>query len=154
MGNLYGSEYWTYLLPRRVEPEATRSIVGNRLPIGAPEAREIGLVDAVFGGDSAEFALLAARAATDLATSADLDSRLALKRTRRREDEARRPLDAYREEEMRHMHLNFFGFDPSYHVARYNFVHRVPHSRTPLHLALHRRIGGAAAAGTAARNTP
>ena len=37
------------------------------------------------------------------------------------------------------MRLNFYGFDPSYHVARYSFVHRRPHSWTPLHLARHRR---------------
>jgi len=52
------------------------------------------------------------------------------------------------------MRLNFFGFDPSYHVARYNFVHRVPHSRTPLHLALHRRLKAAASAGAITRNPP
>ena len=39
------------------------------------------------------------------------------------------------------MKLNFFGFDPSYHVARYNFVYKVPRSRTPLWLATHRRRG-------------
>jgi putative two-component system hydrogenase maturation factor HypX/HoxX len=36
------------------------------------------------------------------------------------------------------MRLNFFGFDPSYHVARYNFIHKIPKSRTPLTLARHR----------------
>ena len=34
---------------------------------------------------------------------------------------------------------NAAGFDPSYHVARYHFVHRVPHAWTPLHLARHRQ---------------
>ena len=29
------------------------------------------------------------------------------------------------------MKLNFFGFDPSYHVARFHFVCKVPRSRTP-----------------------
>jgi putative two-component system hydrogenase maturation factor HypX/HoxX len=44
------------------------------------------------------------------------------------------------------MQLNFFGFDPSYHVARYNFVRKVPKSRTPVWLARHRdRLAGAAA---------
>ena len=37
------------------------------------------------------------------------------------------------------MRRNFYGFDPSYHVARSNFVHRVAPSWTPLHLAIHRR---------------
>jgi putative two-component system hydrogenase maturation factor HypX/HoxX len=36
------------------------------------------------------------------------------------------------------MHRNFYGFDPSYHVARHHFVHRKPHAWTPRHLALHR----------------
>jgi putative two-component system hydrogenase maturation factor HypX/HoxX len=39
------------------------------------------------------------------------------------------------------MRLNFYGFDPSYHVARYNFVYKVPKSRTPLTIARHRRKG-------------
>jgi hypothetical protein len=37
------------------------------------------------------------------------------------------------------MHRNFYGFDPSYHVARHHFVHRKPHAWTPRHLAPHRR---------------
>jgi hypothetical protein len=36
------------------------------------------------------------------------------------------------------MRLNFYGFDPSYHVARYNFIHKIAKSRTPLTLARHR----------------
>jgi putative two-component system hydrogenase maturation factor HypX/HoxX len=36
------------------------------------------------------------------------------------------------------MKLNFYGFDPSYHVARWNFIRKVPKSRTPLYLARHR----------------
>jgi hypothetical protein len=38
------------------------------------------------------------------------------------------------------MKLNFYGFDPSYHVARYKFVYRIAHAWTPLHLAHHRRL--------------
>ena len=50
MGNLYGSEYWTYRLPRRVGAEPTRDLMRQRLPMGAAEARRRGLVDEVFGG--------------------------------------------------------------------------------------------------------
>jgi putative two-component system hydrogenase maturation factor HypX/HoxX len=42
------------------------------------------------------------------------------------------------------MRMNFYGFDPSYHIARHRFVHRTPHAWTPLHLAQHRRLGFAA----------
>ena len=151
MGNLYGSEYWTYLLPRRAGIDGARTIMGNRLPLGAPEAMQAGLLDAVFGGDAADFAEQASRRALGLAAAPDLPARLQAKQTRRRQDEDQQSLAHYREEEMRHMRLNFFGFDPSYHVARYNFVHRVPQSRTPLHLALHRRIGAPGGIGATAR---
>jgi putative two-component system hydrogenase maturation factor HypX/HoxX len=50
----------------------------------------------------------------------------------------RKPLAAYRADELARMHRNFYGFDPSYHVARHHFVHRKPHAWTPRHLALHR----------------
>jgi putative two-component system hydrogenase maturation factor HypX/HoxX len=63
------------------------------------------------------------------------------KRARRAEEERVKPLERYREEELERMRLNFYGFDPSYYVARSNFVRKVPHSWTPRHLALHRRLG-------------
>ena len=49
MGNLYGSEYWTYLLPRRVGAEAADALTRGRLPMSAAQAAACGLVDAHFG---------------------------------------------------------------------------------------------------------
>jgi putative two-component system hydrogenase maturation factor HypX/HoxX len=141
MGNLFGSEYWTYLLPRRVDPENARAIVGNRLPIGVRRAKEVGLIDDHFGSDPAGFRAEAARRAAALAGDGELERRLDRKNRRRSADEAAKALEVYRAEELERMKLNFFGFDSSYHVARFNFVHKVPRSRTPLHLALHRRSG-------------
>jgi putative two-component system protein, hydrogenase maturation factor HypX/HoxX len=154
MGNLHGSEYWSYLLPRRVGTEGVHGIMGNRLPLGAREAQAAGLVDRVMGVDAADFARRVEIQARALAQDRELAARIDAKRQRRREDEAEKPLAAYREAEMAQMRLNFYGFDPSYHVARYNFVHRVPQSRTPLHLALHRRIGARTPAPGAARTNP
>ena len=138
MGNLYGSEYWTYLLPRRVGPGEARMIVDNRLPIGARRAARIGPVDDWFAGDPEAFGAEVLRRAAALASDTDFARLLAAKNARRAVEEARKPLDAYRDEELARMKLNFFGFDPSYHVARYNFVHKVARSRTPLYLAIHR----------------
>ncbi len=140
MGNLYGSEYWTYLLPRRVSPQRVRSIVDNRLPIGAEQAVRLGMVDAHFGASREAFMAKVRLRAGALAGAPDFAARLAARNARRAQDEAVKPLASYREEELRHMKLNFYGFDPSYHVARYNFVAKVPRSRTPPHLALHRRL--------------
>ncbi len=57
---------------------------------------------------------------------------------RREAHEAVKPLSQYRSEELAEMRRNFYGPDPSYHVARYNFVCKVPKSRTPRSLARHR----------------
>ncbi|MGZ8260332.1 MAG: hydrogenase maturation protein [Caldimonas sp.] len=139
MGNLHGSEYWTYLLPRRLRATSADAVMGHRLPIGARRAAELGLVDAVFGDTPEDFlADVRARAAA-LAVGPDLADLLRQKQRERARDEAAKPLRAYRDEELAAMRRNFYGFDPSYHVARSNFVHRVEHSRTPLHLAVHRR---------------
>jgi putative two-component system hydrogenase maturation factor HypX/HoxX len=144
MGNLYGSEYWTYLLPKRVGVERARSITEHRLPIGARQAAAYGLIDEAHGDDAPAFVALVGRRARALAAADDFGGRLERKRAARAADEAAKPLAAYRAAELERMKLNFYGFDPSYHVARYHFVFKVPKSRTPLYLARHR-------AGPAAR---
>lgn len=134
MGNLHGSEYWTYLLPRRIGADAAGELMRGRLPMGAAEALRRGMIDAVLADEAA----LRERAAA-LAADPSLSQRIAAKAARRQADEAHRPLAAYREDELAAMRRNFFGFDPSYHVARHHFVHRKPHAWTPRHLATHRR---------------
>jgi len=138
MGNLYGSEYWTYLLPRRLDASRARAIMENRLPLGAGAAEALGLVDACFGATPAAFRAEVDARVRDLINDPAFTSRVAGKHARRAADEARKPLAAYRDEELTRMRENFFGFDPSYHVARYHFVAKVPRSRTPLWLARHR----------------
>ena len=139
MGNLYGSEYWTYLLPRRAGPDAARRLTENRLPVGAGEAQQLGLVDQVLPGDTGVFERKVKELGHDLAMDDGFAGMLAEKRSRYRRHQAEKPLAQYRAEELEHMKLNFYGFDPSYHVARYNFVRKRSHSWTPLHLARHRR---------------
>ena len=145
MGNLYGSEYWTYLLPRRMGEEGvgdkSRAIMRNRQPLTARHAAETGFTDACLSGDSRAFRIDVARRAAEMAAAPDLEARLAAKRERRAQDEADKPLAAYREEELTHMRRNFYGFDPSYHVARHHFVRKSPASWTPRHLARHRDLG-------------
>ncbi len=136
MGNLYGSEFWTYLLPARVGMEGAVAIMRHRLPMTAGESVASGFYDAVLAGESSAFRrAVAARAAGCFA------ARVAEKRVLRIRDEAEKPLAAWREEELRRMRQNFFGFDPSYHVARWHFVNKSPQSWTPRHLARHREPG-------------
>ncbi|MCB1518955.1 MAG: hydrogenase maturation protein [Hyphomicrobiaceae bacterium] len=138
MGNLYGSELWTYLLPKHVGEERARAIMQRRLPMGAREAVRLGLANKIVDVDRSEFARTVAVLAREIASAPDLPELLAGKRRQREADEAAKPLSAYRTEELQRMRRNFYGFDPSYHVARYNFVHKIPKSRTPLTIARHR----------------
>ena len=143
MGNLYGSELWTYLLPRHAGEENAQRIMQSRLPMGAREALSLGLADAVIGGTPAQFEETVLARAQTLARDGDLPAGLAEKAARRQADEAEKPLADYRAEELARMRRNFFGFDPSYHVARHNFVHKIPKSRTPVTIARHREPANA-----------
>ena len=141
MGNLYGSEYWTYLLPRRL-PGRADALMRGRLPLDADQARQLGLVDAVAGPAREVFLADVRATARDLAEPGSFQAALSAKRAQRDADENDKPLARYRAEELERMRLNFYGFDPSYHVARHRFVHRTPQAWTPLYLARHRQKKG------------
>jgi putative two-component system hydrogenase maturation factor HypX/HoxX len=143
MGNLYGSEYWTFLLPRRTGNAKASEIAQARLPVGVAEALRWRLIDDLFGDSPEMFVSLVKQRATALAADRALPRLVEQKRLRREYSEAVKPLARYRKEELERMKLNFFGFDPSYHIARYNFIRHVPKSRTPSYLANHRSSGDA-----------
>ncbi len=139
MGNLYGSEYWTYSLPRRIGEAASRALMRERLPLSAADAVARGLLDAAFGQCAQDFGDQVLERTMALAGAHNLAQSLAQKQAQREQDEAHKPLADYRGEELQRMHRNFYGFDPSYHVARHHFVYRKPHAWTPRHLAVHRQ---------------
>ena len=141
MGNLYGSEYWSYLLPRRVGHEKAAAIMRDRQPMTAARALASVFSDATLGGDAEAFRSDVMRRASALAHDANFAMTLISKRAARAEDEEDKPLAAYRAEELAMMQRNFYGFDPSYHVARHHFVQKSLASWTPRHLARHRDLG-------------
>ena len=125
MGGLYGSEYWTYLLPRRVGERKALELTEGMLPLGAYAARKIGLVDAIFQGSPSTFYESVVVEAEALARDRNYRMTLALKEALRRHDERRKPLMQHREEELARMRENFYGQNPSYHEARRRFVHKL-----------------------------
>ncbi len=125
MGGLYGSEYWTYLLPRRVGAELTAELTSAPFtPIGTQRAVEIGLVDATFGDSIASFRAQVQGLAERLARHPDFGHWLAQKRRSRVRDEQHKPLSTYRTEELAKSHACFFGENRRYHEARTLFVHK------------------------------
>ena len=126
MGGLFGSEYWTYLLPRRVGTEMAARLTGPPFTaVGTRRAVEIGLLDAAFGSTAESFRARTRTMAQRLARDPGLARRLEGKRLRRARDERLKPLESYRAEEMIRAHDCFFGPDRSYHEARRRFTHKL-----------------------------
>ncbi|GGR58060.1 enoyl-CoA hydratase-related protein [Streptomyces aurantiogriseus] len=123
---LYGSEFWTYTLPRRVGPETAERLTAGALPVSAATAAGIGLVDRPVPVAAQEFTAEVDRLATALAAAPDLGRRIAAKAAARRRDEAVRPLAEYRREELALMRGVFFDPDAPYHALRSAFVRKTP----------------------------
>ena len=124
MGGLYGSEYWTYSLPRRVGTTVAQELTEACQPLGTRQAQRIGFIDEAFGSDVETFDAELMPRCEALAADADFWNALKAKHARRLADERDKPLAAYRQEELAQMHLNFFGADASYHDARQRFVYK------------------------------
>jgi len=122
MGELYGSEYWTYTLPRRVGQTRALELTQACQPIGVRAAREMGFVDDVFGEDAKTFEAEVRKRAARLAQDPEFRTMLRKKHESRLDDECVKPLASYRAEELDRMKINFFGPDPAYHEARRRFV--------------------------------
>jgi putative two-component system hydrogenase maturation factor HypX/HoxX len=132
MGGLYGSEYWTYSLPKRVGADLAEQLTEQCLPISVHEAKAIGLIDDIViqddlgNGSFGRFRDQIIRIAENLAHSEHFGSLIARKRAGREADEQAKPLEQYRLEELTEMNQNFWGDDPSYHLARSAFVRKQP----------------------------
>ncbi|MGV9614125.1 hydrogenase maturation protein [Nocardia xishanensis] len=130
---LHGSEYWTYLLPRRAGATEAERLTREALPVGAAAAAALGLADRVVPGDAETFWDSTRREAARLAGSAELVHRLVAKKQHRATDESAEPLHAYRDEELARMRRDFAP-DRPYHALRRDFVRKVPPRATPPHL--------------------
>jgi putative two-component system hydrogenase maturation factor HypX/HoxX len=124
MGGLYGSEYWTYTLPRRVGAAKALELTQACEPLGAAEARGIGMLDDAFGESVGDFEHQLYTRTRALAEDPRFSEMLEDKLQRRVTDERTKPLARYRSEELARMADNFFGPDESYHEARHRFVHK------------------------------
>ncbi|MBS4050010.1 MAG: hydrogenase maturation protein [Methylomonas sp.] len=138
MGELYGSEYWTYLLPKRIGQTAATQLTEQRLPISAKKAWQLGLVDKVLDKQHSIFAAQVKHLVdTYVGNPAELQRLLTDKANIRCIDEISKPLAAYRKFELTQMYANFYT-DNAYHAARQCFVYKKPLAKTPDNLAKHR----------------
>jgi len=123
---LYGSELWTYTLPRRVGAETAGRLTSQALPVSAATAERIGLVDRLVPVPAREFAGEVEQLAAVLARDPDLPRQIAAKAATRRADEEQRPLADYRRAELARMRAVFFDPHAPYHALRSAFVRKLP----------------------------
>ncbi|MCC3655561.1 MULTISPECIES: enoyl-CoA hydratase-related protein [Streptomyces] len=128
---LYGSAFWTYVLPRRAGADRAAALMAEGLPVGAAEARRTGLADRVLACAPREFGGEVVRMAAELAGDPGLGARIADKKPARERDEEIRPLRAHREEEQERMRRAFFSDSDPYHERRAAFVRPGPAALTP-----------------------
>lgn len=119
---LYGSEYWTYLLPRRAGPQQAQSLVERGRPVGPRAALVMGLIDDCWGDTLGDHRARVLDEARRLARGGA--RLLGAKQARRDRDEAARPLAAYRDDELRRMRAIFEDPRAPYHRARRRFLQR------------------------------
>ncbi|MET8804010.1 hydrogenase maturation protein [Streptomyces sp. NPDC004546] len=131
---LYGSEFWTYTLPRRVGAEAAERLTTEALPVSAASAERLRLVDRLVPAAPGEFPAAVRQLAAELASSPFLDVRIAAKAARAAKDHER-PLAGYRESELAWMHTIFHDPEAPYHALRSAFVRKTP-SGSPRPLAV------------------
>jgi putative two-component system protein, hydrogenase maturation factor HypX/HoxX len=140
MGGLYGSEYWTYTLPRRVGRRRALELTLSCKPIGTRAAQEMRFLDDAFGEDTKAFEAEVRERARRVARDPEFRLMLRKKHERRLDDEYVKPLAAYRAKELERMRVNFFGPDPAYHEARRRFVFKgnpsPERSRAPIRAAV------------------
>ncbi len=131
---LYGSEFWTYTLPRRVGTATAERLMSEALPVSSAGALSLGLVDRVVDCGPQEFApqvgVLAARLAALPATA----SRITAKKTELDRQESVTPLAVFRERELARMRRTFDDPDAPFHALRRAFVRKERPLCTPPHL--------------------
>jgi enoyl-CoA hydratase/carnithine racemase len=95
MGDFYGSEYWTYTLPRRVGQKRALELTLSCPPMGTRAAREMGFLDHAFGEDAGAFVAELRERATRLAKDPEFRLMLRLKHEKRLDDEHVKPLASF-----------------------------------------------------------
>ncbi len=123
---LYGSEFWTYSLPRRVGAATAERLTSQALPVSAAAAVGMGLADRIVPASARDFSAEVGRLSGQLAGTPGLHERIAAKQAARLRDEAERPLAQYRLDELARMRRIFFDPAAPYHALRSAFVRKTP----------------------------
>jgi putative two-component system hydrogenase maturation factor HypX/HoxX len=142
---LYGSEYWTYTLPRRVGTATAERLMREALPVSSAGALRLGLADRVVDCGPQEFAARVGVLAARLASLPATEQRITAKKTELDRQENVTPLAVFRERELARMRRTFDDPHAPFHALRRAFVRKERPPRTPPHLNPAAQTGPAAA---------
>lgn len=121
---LYGSEFWTHTLPRKVGAALAARLTEDARPVSAAASLTMGLVDRLVECGPAEFADEITRLAAHLASRPGLPLRVAEKKTEHERRESATPLAAHREQELVRMRRTFDDPSAPYHALRRAFARK------------------------------
>ncbi|MFI3246482.1 MAG: enoyl-CoA hydratase-related protein [Ferrimonas sp.] len=127
---LSGSAYWTYSLPKRVGTTMAKQLTESGLPINAPQALQLQLLDQCFA--NAHFTEQLQQYCLAIRHN-NLMAQLHNKWRNRRKEEELKPLAKYRAEELVKMRREFASDSP-YHALRHAMVYQTPWQTLPNYL--------------------
>lgn len=119
--NLYGSEYWTFSLRKRVGDQFAKQFTNSTNPVSARQAVEIGLIDEILGTNFNTFFDAVQNYARNLANNPNLDDMIAKKQVNT-DPSFNETIAAHRFNELEKMAECFT--DPAYHGKRRAFVYK------------------------------
>jgi putative two-component system hydrogenase maturation factor HypX/HoxX len=131
---LSGSEYHTYTLPKRVGQNEAQRLLDACLPVGAKEAKKIGLIDEIFS-DEGYFESVEAFSKALLEDEDAWDAFLDEKEASL--DANRAVIEHSREREIEVMYPEFWEESSPFHTLRYDFVYKICPTQTPKRLKYH-----------------
>ncbi|MGW0883130.1 enoyl-CoA hydratase-related protein [Streptomyces sp. NPDC002671] len=123
---LYGSEYWTRTLPRRVGEATAARLVEEARPVSAAGALDMGLADRIVDCAPGDFTEEVTRLAARAESGPNMAVRIAAKKAEHERREAEKPLAAHREQELSRMRTIFDDPSAPYHALRRAFVRKQP----------------------------
>lgn len=121
---LYGSEYWTYLLPNRVGPALAQDIIESCQPILAHEAFIVGLVDLMFEEDWGDYDRHLREYCRYREKKVRIDDFLQVKKAELEKNISSGHIDACRRTELAEMRYTFYNPKSAYHKKRRAFVYK------------------------------
>lgn len=119
--NLFGSEYWTFSLPKRVGNELAEELTNSTNPVSAQQAVQMGLIDEILGKDFNTFFDSVQDYAKILAEKPDLDKMIAKKQANI-DPSFDQTIANHRFNELEKIRTCFE--DPDYHKKRRTFVYK------------------------------